>query len=990
MPVGFDFAAPLYLLALIPALAAVVAIRRPWWQAARRAGRQAQRRERWILIRRGLWLSLLILALAQPTLLLPLRRQAVVLVVDGSISMSGVRDQAEEWVRRALAALPPGHRAGVVVAAGGARVEEPPGEQPVFSRLQARLPGDASDLAAGLDLAGAILPEGYAGRVVLLTDGRSNRGDPLAVARALAERGVPVDVVPMGPPAVADARLESVSLPEVAYAGEDSTLTVQIQTERPLSGLLRVYRDGELVAERPLDLTTGTWTVAVAVPVGPPGLHRYAVSLDLARAGDDPIPLNNQLGAVQRVEGPPRVLVLTRDPGAVQPLMAALEAGAAVVDVRTPAAAPVELAGWARYHGVVLADLPARALPPGAQEQLEVYVRDLGRGLIMTGGPSAFGLGDYAGTPVERALPVYMDLRGRGRLPRLALAVVIDKSGSMAGGAAGGDKMALAKEAAVRSVELLRPRDQVAIIAFDSFVQVVAPLREVGDGSGLQEAIGSIYADGGTEIYPALAEAYYTLLEAEADLRHIILLTDGRSGSSGDYGALTRELAAAGMTLSTVAVGSDADTLLLEALAGAGGGRYYFTNDAADVPEIFAKETALATRSLVVNGSFYPAAGSAGPLLQGVGPMPPLEGYVATTGKERAEMVLISPEGDPVLAAWQYGSGRSLAWTSDLGGRWAAAWAGQQGFATLWGNALAWIMPSSQAGDLQVRSELAADGSVILTAETPGRLEVLPTRAAVAGPEGKVQEVELAPAGPGVYRARLPAPAPGAYLAAVTQGAGNAAERRAEAAWVTPYPAEYRQMGVDQAMLQRLAAAGGGRVLTDPREAMAGPVEPVQARLPLAPVLLIVVALLWPLEIAGRRLSLTAEDRAHARAWLRRLWPGFRPAAANPPAATPGLDRLQAARQRVQRRQTLHHQGSPSAPAAGTGRRPGSPDQRPAADGQPAGAPEQRPATPDQAAAPPGEPAGPPDRQSATTERLLRRKRELHKGRPGKGATSKH
>ncbi|MFO7173549.1 MAG: VWA domain-containing protein, partial [Bacillota bacterium] len=862
---ALEFAAPWALLVLVPALALVAAIRRPWWQAARRAGPGPRRREAWLLARRALWVSLLILALAGPTLVRPVRRQAVVLVVDGSASTAGVRDRAEAWIREALAALPRGDQAGVVVAADGARVEEPPGPAPVFGRLAARIPQGASDLAAGLQLAGAILPEGYAGRVVVLTDGRSNRGDPEAVARALAARGIPVDVVPLGPEAAADARLTAVSLPELAYAGEESTLTARIETDGPLAARLRIYRDGALVAERPLRLGPGEWTVTVPVDTGPPGLHRYEVSLDPEDPGGDSIPLNNRLGAVQRVEGPPRVLVLTPDPGAVQPLAAALAAGAAEVEVRTPDRAPADLAGWAAYHAVVLADLPARALTPAAQEQLEAYVRDLGRGLVMTGGPRSFGLGGWEGTPVERALPVYMDLRGRGRLPTVALAVVIDKSGSMGGGAGAADKMGLAKEAAVRSVGLLRPRDQVAVIAFDSVAQVVVPLREVGDGAGLREAIGSIYADGGTEIYPALRAAYLTLAGAEADLKHVILLTDGRSGSGGDYGALVRQMEEAGITLSTVAVGSDADTLLLEALAQAGGGRYYFTESPGAIPEIFTRETSLIARNLAVNLRFHPAAAAPSLLLRGLSPVQPLEGYVAVTPKERAEVALVSPEGDPVLAAWQYGAGRAVAWTSDLGGRWAGAWARSPAFATLWGNVLGWVLPGARSGNLQVRADVAADGSVTLTAETPGDWTVAPVRAAVVGPDGHRQEVDLQPAGPGAYRARLAGLAPGAYVATVTRELPGEASQRGEVAWVTPYPAEYRAMGVDRTALERLAAAGQGRVLTDPREAMAGPVAPVRARVPLAPFLLVLAALAWPLEIAGRRLVLTGEDWARAQ-----------------------------------------------------------------------------------------------------------------------------
>ncbi|MCG0238897.1 MAG: VWA domain-containing protein [Firmicutes bacterium] len=558
--------------------------------------------------------------------------------------------------------------------------------------------------------------------------------------------------------------------------------------------------------------------------------------------------------------------------------------------------------------------------------------------------------------------------------------------------------MGLAKEAAVRSVGLLRPRDQVAVIAFDSVAQVVVPLREVRDGAGLREAIGRIYAGGGTEIYPALRAAYFTLAGAEADLRHVILLTDGRSGSSGDYGALTRQMQEAGITLSTVAVGADADTLLLEALAQAGGGRYYFTESPGAIPEIFTRETSLIARSLAVNLRFHPAAAAPSPLLRGLTHVPPLEGYVAATPKERAEVALVSPEGDPVLAAWQYGAGRAVAWTSDLGGRWAGAWARSPAFATLWGNVLGWVLPGARSGSLQVQAAVAADGSVTLTAETPGDWTVTPVRATVVGPDGQGQEVELPPAGPGAYRSRLTGLAPGAYVATITRELPGEASQRAEVAWVTPYPAEYRAMGVDRTALERLAAAGKGRVLTDPREAMAGPVAPVRARVPLAPFLLVLAGLTWPLEIAGRRLVLTGEDWGRALAWVRRRLPWARPGRAaqaegalgpGAAAAAPGLGRLQAARERVRRRQGLLGEGprgeGAGAPATGLSpeadrpfpeRRAAGPEEPAAGTGPAPSGTEPAPPAAAGTAADGGTPA-----PLATAQRLLAAKRRVqHRG----------
>lgn len=474
-----------------------------------------------------------------------------------------------------------------------------------------------------------------------------------------------------------------------------------------------------------------------------------------------------------------------------------------------------------------------------------------------------------------------------------------------------GTKIEMAKEAAARSVRLLRPEDRAAVLAFDSVPQWVAPLTPLTERERLEQAIGRIYASGGTEIYPALAAGFAALRDVEADVKHVILLTDGRSGSGGEYVALLQDMREARVSLSTVAVGDDADTGLLEAMARAGRGRYHFAADPAAIPQIFASETIMATRTILVDARFYPAAASASPLLRGLSAVPVLDGYVATTPRERAEVVLVSPQGDPVLAAWQYGTGRAIAWTPDVAGRWSGAWANSPAATTLWGNVLSWLLPAQRAGELAVRVEAAADGAYAVVAENRGDWDqVRPTRATLLGPSGQRQEVELAPAGPGRYRARVGAPSPGAYVVQMAQQAASGIELRGEGGWVAPYPAEYREAGVDRALLAQVAAAGGGRVLSAPAEAVAPSQRSAVARWPLAPLLLVLAALCWPLEIAARRLALPSGAVRLPR-WRRQAQPSAagapgpaaasqQPAASAPATATAQrlLERTRAFRER--------------------------------------------------------------------------------------------
>lgn len=910
MRAGVELEQPLWLLALPLVAVLLVLIRLPWWRAgldraapghSRRLVRQESRR---LAVRLG-WCMLVILALAGLSVVRPLVRQATVLVVDVSGSMAPLRDQLATTATRAAQLLAPGDLLGTIAAADGARVEEAPTDRPSFSRFGATISNQATDLAAGLRLAAGVLPTDFTRRVVLVSDGRQTRGDALAVARDLSARGLSVDVLPVGAPATADVRLENVELSATAYEGEIATLSARVSSQRATPATLWVWRDdGQPVLSRTLALAAGEQEIALPLPpASGTGAHRYRVELIPDDPAADATPRNNVLGAVQRVVGAPRVLVVSEPPEAAAPLVGALRAGGAQVDVSTPGNVPSDLAGWSAYESIVLADIEADTLPAGALDQLEAFVRDLGHGLAMTGGARSFGAGDYAGTAMERTLPVYMDVRGRGRQPRVALTLVIDKSGSM-----DGQKMEMAKEASVRSVQLLGPLDRAAVLAFDSVPQwVIEPtLLDDAGRQQVERAIGSVLAGGGTEIFPAVVAGFNTLRSVDADTRVMILLTDGRSATGGDYGPLMEQMRAAHITLSSVAVGQDADNELLDALARVGRGRSYLTTDPAEIPQVFTRETLMATRALLVDQRFFPAVASSGPLLRGLTATPQLDGYVAVTAKERAEVVLVAPEGDPILAAWQYGAGRAVAWTSDIGGPWSPTWAGNPTTTSLWGNVLSWLLPAQDSGPLSARIEARSTGAALIADMGASTSSIHPTRAHLVAPDGTAVDLTLPPAGPGQYQATIEAATPGAYIAQVTQEQADGTTLRTEVGWVAPYPAEFRASGIDAEFLRRLAESGGGRVLGSADEIVRPAERPAEARSPLWPLLVVLAAVGWLIDIAARRFGLAMPPLSVlSRVPAVRAAPvaAGSPVAEKPPADVPAATARLLQRKRARRRQ---------------------------------------------------------------------------------------
>ncbi|MCC7358661.1 MAG: VWA domain-containing protein [Anaerolineales bacterium] len=872
------FSAP-WLLLLLLALPFLVWLGRP-------SRGPSRRRELFSLALRLLIALLLILGLAGLELRRDADRLSVVYLVDHSDSMPpNARQVALEYVAAAMQQMGPNDQSAVIVFGGDALVERPLSPSKTLEGFTSKVTSLQTNLAAAIRLGMALLPADTARRMVILSDGIETSGDAQAAARLAAAGGVQIQVVPFASRAGSEVIVETVSAPAHLREGEQFGLELTLQSSADQVVGLRVLAGEALVYEGALQLRRGTHGYVVSLTAGAPGFADYRVQI-IPPAEADTFYQNNELAAFSQIAGPPRVL-LVKNPAPrdgvneSQELTAALAAAGILVEVIDPPGLPSDLAHLAEYASVVLVDVPARDLAPRQQTALQTYVRNLGGGLVVVGGPSAYGVGGYFKTPLEETLPVEMQIKDQLRRPRLTMVFIIDKSGSMSDTSGGVTKIELAKEAALRSLDLLMPTDKVGVIAFDDSAQWVVPVTSLEDKDTIANGIGSIRSDGGTDIFSGVQAAANVLPQDDATVKHVILLTDGGADPTGIAEMITAMHDDYGITLSTVGVGSDAAPFLPE-LAEAGGGLYHFAADPASIPSIFTEETTLATRAYIIEEEFFPQQTNPSPMLAGIDAVPALLGYVGASARDAAQTILVSAQGDPILAAWQYGLGRSVAWTSDATGRWAKHWVTWDAFVRFWAQVVRYTISTGAQSNVEVTVS-AAEGQATVTVDAQSDngdyLNGLTMQVNVVGPDGATQTITLEQIAPGRYAGTFTPSAEGAYLIRV---AGTDASQSADAAppvaetagWVLSYSPEYHNLTANPALLARLAELTGGSVLGEDLSAIYAHNLPAPraATRPVWPTLLLLAALLWPLDIAVRRLVITRYEvqqaAARVRGWL--------------------------------------------------------------------------------------------------------------------------
>ena len=840
---SLEFARPLLLL-LLPANIALI------YLIDRRGGRRSRRiKHRVARVMRCLLTCLCVLALAAPSVVLPGGQQAVWILADASASARGMQDQMTQSVRTALENKDASVNAGVIAFGGNAMVEKPLAQDGTYNGVTTAVDAQASDLSSALTLASALLPEDAQGRIVVLSDGATE--DVRAAAQQLAARGVTVDFQSFSGDALPDAQISQLNVPSRVYQGQSFTVTVQVTANHDTAGTLVLYQNRTPVSSREVTLRRGDNTFTFRDVAADTGVVTYEARLI---SEGDSCAQNDSMGGYVYVQGAPKLLLVEGRQGEGSEMAAMLSAAAMQYETVLPAQLPYDAEQLRQYDGVVLVNVDYDAADEEQWAALDSAVRVLGRGLTVIGGDSSYALGGYRGSKLEEMLPVTIDVRNKLDLPSLALMLVIDKSGSMSDGMFGTTRLELAKEAAMRAAEVLTPNDQVGVIAFDDAAKWVVNLQKAEDVEAIQNQIGTIRPGGGTAFFTALYEATYALMNAQAQQKHIIFLTDGEAGDTG-YLQLCDIMQQNDITLTTVAVGSGADQATLRTLAQQGGGRAYAANEFDNLPKIFTKETYLVSGSYVQNRTFTPVITEQSALTDFEG-FPQLSGYLAATEKSLATVSLMSDREDPILAWWQYGAGRVVAFMADSRGAWTSEFLQWDQAAAFYGGMAAFTLPGEER-EGQLTTERQGDALRIVYTAPEGAQTGLSTSVTALLPDGTQTQLALQESAPGVYEGEIAAAQLGAYALRVEQrDASGELQRVMEGGAVNGYSGEYDLRSQNsESTLPYLSALTGGREITDSAEMLKSTHAVVRARRDLTQPLLWALMVLLLCDIALRRLS---------------------------------------------------------------------------------------------------------------------------------------
>jgi len=862
------FTHPLWLIAALPALAWV------FWLGWRSEAQLSKARKFIALGLRVLVTLAIVCALAGMQWRRPIEGMNAFFVLDRSDSIpSGQQEAARELVNRISAKKKKEDKSGVIVFGTDASIDRLPNEKIDLQKIEAVVDTQRSDLASAIRLGTAAFPESGQKRLVLMTDGNENIGDAMAAVLAAKPLGVSVDVMPLGVSRGNDVFVQKVQLPSKLKKGQPFEVKIFVQADLAATATIKLYRNEQELGEQKVQLEAGKNLFSFPQTLDEPGFYSYDVRVD---AKEDPVPQNNRAAGFATVRGDPRVLIISSDPPQDQQLADALRTAKIDLKLGGLESLPNSLAEMNSYDTIFLSNVAAGDMGRETMQLLDSAVRDFGVGLVCIGGDSAYAAGGYRGSPLENTLPVSMELDSKKVLPRGAVVLIMH-------GMEFANGNQVARDCAQGVLSALGPDDEMGVNLWDGTDRWVLPLTKVGNKRAAGSAIAGMNQGDMGSFQGCMEMSYEALKKSTANLKHVIVFSDGDPAAPSQ--ALMQKITGDRITVSTVLISGHSGPETMIQIAEQGKGRFYNVTSPAQLPQIFIKETAVILKSAIYEEPFKPNVKSVTEVTRGMGDQnyPTLFGYVATTEKTRAETPLWTHQGDPLLAHWQYGLGRAVAFTSDARAKWSKNWLAWDRYKQFWSQIGQWSLRRLENADFT--TEVVVDkGEGIITVEALDEQgnyrNFLDLQTSVVSPKGERVTVRLEQTGPGHYEAKFPTKEVGSYLLNMLEmDKGKPVGSQVVGASVS-YSPEFTAPEPNVNLLRRLAESGGGKLL-NPGDLTVNPFLHDRVRthqaLDMWEWLLKLAVILFVADVGIRRIQIDREEWLRATAGIRRIlffWKG--------------------------------------------------------------------------------------------------------------------
>jgi uncharacterized membrane protein len=835
-------------------------------------------------------------------------------------------------------------RVGVIVFGKQPRLELPPAAVPKlgFKKVHSQFDRSYTDLAGAIKLALASFPEGTGKRIVIISDGNENIGMAKEQADIAKQNGVQIDVLPITafraqsneiliepietPVIEKDARIKIRVVvrsyhPDVVAA----RLTLRKHLDGPDSGGAK-DNEHSMIVKLNHGLNPFTFThqtskedvgYAYEATIVPLHVETHEGAMRHKGLPGDRIE-NNEARVAVIGRGQRSLLVLEPENGSHQLLIDRLRAVKSSLKIvsMTPEQMRNLVKGdlerlatfLSKFDATILANIPAESLTEEEQKVFRSNVFDQGAGLLMIGGNMGFGAGGWQNTEIEKALPVNCELKSMKIEGKSGLVLIMHAS-EMAEGNAWQRKIAKL------ALEKLSPMDMFGQIHYDHGFNGAVPghrwhitFDEIGaNRKRMMKLVDSMEPGDMPDVDPAFEKAFKELTNPEYRLgtKHMILISDGDHWDASRQ--MIQKIKNAKITCTTVCITTHGLTEVkkMAAVALATGGRPYHIKDPSELPAIYIKETRLVSQSFVHEDK----KGFGPRVIMNQGPTegmkeqpPPLYGFVRTTPKDNAlvRVLIETPKiGEykfPILATWQYGLGRSAAFTSDARTLakgsvfWDRDWANSDLHAKFWEQTIDYILRPNETGQHLFLTTKYENGKIQLRLEGQDADKIpisdLDIKVGVSSPtfkakEGKKFDVKFEQKETsGVYVAELPADEVGAYFLNIQakwkretikngQKVMEDVTDNVRAGVTIPYSPEFAEMHSSRRTLLDLSNITGGKEYADDAEALsflaksAEPFRPVleshSSLQALWPWFVVLAATCLLFDVAIRRVSISPE-----------------------------------------------------------------------------------------------------------------------------------